>query len=147
MRHSYVHRTPPLPPHMSCIASRDPLYSLSHSAHGRHTLDACHQSLQPRTGGAKRVAYCKAKALSARDALRYDRASVDERVQLKLRAPYEPPQVASGVFYGLQATIVNIWLAKGANVMSKGAGAPAASGVTGMKRATGAAGDAAACVY
>jgi hypothetical protein len=48
-------------------------------------------------------AYCKAKALSARDALRHDRASADERVQLKLRAPYEPPQVASGVFYGLQA--------------------------------------------
>ena len=48
-------------------------------------------------------AYCKAKALSARDALRYDRASADERVRLKLRAPYEPPRVASGVFYGLQA--------------------------------------------
>jgi len=59
-------------------------------------------------GGFKLVAatdgaYCKAKALSARDALRYELASDAERVQRKLRAPYEPPQVASGVFYGLQA--------------------------------------------
>jgi hypothetical protein len=49
-------------------------------------------------------AFVRAKALSAREALRYAMASDEERNSLRLRAPYEPPQVASGVFYGLQPT-------------------------------------------
>ena len=47
-------------------------------------------------------AFVRAKALSAREALRYAMASDEERSSSRLRAPYEPPQVASGVFYGLQ---------------------------------------------
>ena len=59
-------------------------------------------------------AYCKSKALSARDALRYDMASVAERAQRKLRAPYEPPQVASGVSTGFRRLgVLCQWLKAG----------------------------------